>query len=464
VGALTALEPGAAAAVTGALVLLGLVLATRSVFPPADLEGRQFRWVAVAWAFLLIQPVGHFSTGRSALTAVSGAPSVENVIELGTSATIAALALVSLKRYRFGVQPSLLILSFPALALVSAAWSLAPTVTLGFSFELIAMVLLATFTAAILLVDPTLGRSLVHRSLRYVVVGVALLCLVGLVFRSGWTAAGPPARFTWPGTHPLVAAAATGLALLILAFGDRRDLGFARPARVALLVLFAICVYLAHARTALAGLAVAGLFGYWFVSRGTGALRRLAGTAAIAVTVFVVVSAFSGPVTQYLYRGQSAQQVYSLDGRFGLWALALQELHSPGRWLVGYGLGGTRVIFATSTTWAADAHSAWLELLLSLGLVGVAAAVALVAVLAVRLLSASSSRSLPSHVLPILFVYVLAMSPVAAGFAAPGPEPGLGFALLALCGAASATRERGVGRAASHRGAKIDPDLMPVPI
>jgi O-antigen ligase len=361
------------------------------------------------------------------------------------------------------MRPSLLILSLPALALVSAAWSLAPTVTLGFSFELIAMVLLATLTAAILRTDPTLGGSVVRRSLRYAVVGVALLCVVGLIFRSAWTAAGPPTRFTWPGTHPLVAAAVTGLALLTVAFGGRRTIGFARPARVALLVLFGTCLYLGHSRTALAGLVVAGLFGFWFASRGAGAPRRLAGAAAIATSVFLVVSAFSGPVTQYLYNGQSAQQVYSLDGRLGLWSLALQELHSPGRWLVGYGLGGTRVIFATSTTWAADAHSAWLELLLSLGLIGAAVGVVLVVALGARLHSAWSIGTLPSRVLPILFVYVLAMSPVGAGFTAPGPEPGLGFALLAFCCAATATRERAVSRAASRQGARIDGALEPLP-
>jgi O-antigen ligase len=325
------------------------------------------------------------------------------------------------------------------------------------------MVLLASVTAAIVRLDPTVGRSVMRRTLRYVVVGVALLCIVGLVFRSGWTAAGPPARFTWPGTHPLVAAAVTGLALLIVVFGGGRGLGFPRPARLGLIVLFAVCLYLGQARTALAGLVVAGLFGYWFASRGAGALRRLAGALAIAATLFVLVSAFSGPVTQYLYRGQTAQQVYSLDGRFGLWSLALQELHSPGRWLFGYGLGGTRVIFATSTTWAADAHSAWLELLLSLGLVGIAIGIALVAVLAVRLLSPSSRARLPSRALPILFVYVLAMSPAGTGFTAPGPEPGVGFALLAFCCAATATPERAASRAASRHGAMLDGDLLPAP-
>jgi hypothetical protein len=329
---------------------------------------------------------------------------------------------------------------------------LAPNVTLGFAFELLATALLATLTAAIIRADPSRGRLLVGLTLRLVVAGIALLCILGLIFRSSWVTVGGVTRFTWPGAHPLVAAAEAGLALLILVFAGR-DAGFSGRWRLALLALFGFCLYLGEARTAFAGLAVSALFGYWFVSKGSGALRRLAGWATIAAILVVLVTSFGGSLTQYLYRGQSQQQVYSLNGRLGLWTDGLAQLHSPGRWLVGYGLGGTRVLFASATEWAADAHSAWLELLLSLGLVGIVGGVALVVMTGARLFRTAPDRPLPSRVLPMLFVYVLAMSPAAAGFGAPGPEPGLGFALLAFCYAATATRERGWSRApAGTRG------------
>src|SRR5205085_460167 len=163
-------------------------------------------------------------------------------------------------------------------------------VTLGFSSELLAAVLLATLTAAIVSADPDLGRSLVRRTLRLAVQGIALLCVLGLIFRSGWTPTDTGgARFSWPGAYPLPAA------------------------------------------------------------------------AEIAVTVVVLVGSFGGPIAQYLCRGESQQQVLGLNGRVGLWTIGLQQLHSPGRWLVGYGLNGTRVIFASTTAWAGDAHSAWIE-------------------------------------------------------------------------------------------------------
>jgi O-antigen ligase len=228
-------------------------------------------------------------------------------------------------------------------------------------------------------------------------------------------------------------------------------------------VLLGACLYLSNSRTAYAGLAVAALFGYWFVSKGRGALRRLAGAAAIALTLVVLAGSFGGPITQYLYRGETQQQVAGLNGRVGLWTIGLNQVHGPGRWLVGYGLNGTRVLFAATTSWAGDAHSAWLELLLSLGLVGVAAAAALVLTVGARLLRAPPD-GLPIRVLPILFVFVLAMSPIGGGFAAPGPEPGLGFAVLSFCYTAVASRRPAVSRSPVRKRARLSGALQPAPM
>jgi O-antigen ligase len=470
VGALTALQAGAAAALAGGLGLIA-VLATvmssaASRAPHVDLAGKRFRWVTFAWAFLLIEPIGHFTQGRTRLSAVAGVPSIENVIELSTYGVIALCVLWSLQRNRIRWRPSFLILAFPTLALLSAAWSLAPTVSLGFSFELLSAALLATFTAAIINNDPSLARDLMRGTLRVTIQGIALLCVLGLIDRSGWapdTHSGT-LRYAWPGGYPLATAAEIGFAMLVLVFGGRRDAGFSWPSRTLLLVLLGACLYLSNSRTAYAGLAVAALFGYWFISKGRGALRRLAGAAAIALTLVVLVGSFGGPITQYLYRGESQQQVTGLNGRVGLWTIGLNQVHSPGRWLVGYGLNGTRVLFAATTSWAGDAHSAWLELLLSLGLVGVAAAAALVVTVGLRLLRAPPDGSVSIRVLPILFVFVLAMSPIGGGFAAPGPEPGLGFAVLSLCYAAVAARAPAVSRSAVSKRARLSGALQPAPM
>jgi hypothetical protein len=466
-GVVTAFHPSVAAACVSVIALGALLLPTARLSRPVDLAGKRFRWVTFAWAFVLIAPIGHFTAGRTLLTAVAGVPSVENVINLAIYALIAALAAWSMVRNRIGQRPPWLLGALPALALLSAAWSLAPTVTLGFSFELVVVGLLAWLTGAILHADLSLGRSLVCRTLRVTVLGVALLCVIGLVFRSGWTPSDPNGgalRFSWPGSYPLWAGAVTGFALLVVVFAGRREVGLSWPTRAVLLGLFGACTFLANTRTTFFGLAVAGLFGYWFVSKRSGPLRRLAGAAAIGLTVYVIVQSFGGPITQYLYRGETAQQVYALNGRVPLWTQTLQQVHSPGRWLFGYGLGGGRVLFAASSTFAGDAHGAWLELLLSMGIVGALIGATVVAALIVRLFRAAPGAPLPSRLLPILFVYVLAMSPAASGFALPGPEPGLGFASLALFYAATAARERASARAVARHGARRQADLRPVPI
>jgi O-antigen ligase len=460
------LQPGAAAATAAGVGLTAMLVATISQSGVPDLGSQRFRWVVFAWAFVMIRPIGHFTTGRTSLTAVAGVPSVENVIDLGTHATIAALALWSIVSNRLRVRPLWLLLALPALAVVSAGWSLAPNVTLGFSFELVAVYLLAVLTSAIFEADRSLGRAVLARSLRLVVQVVAVLCIVGLMFphRAGSAALADPSdtRFTWPGEHPLVATAEIGFALLVTVFG-RVETGFSRPSRLVLAALFGLCLYLGQSRTAFAGLAVSVFFGYWFVSKRGGRMRRLAGAAAIAATLFLIVSAFGGSITQYLYRGQSQQQVFGLNGRVGLWTLTLQQLHSAGNWLVGYGLGSSRVFLASSVGWAGDAHSAWLELLVSLGIVGVMTGLILVVTLAVRLFRSAPDGAPASRVLPILFVYSLVMSPAATGFAAPGPEPGLGFALLAFCYAATAVRERSASPAVETYPSQFARDFRPVP-
>src|SRR2546421_9056659 len=94
IGVLTAVQPGAAAAITAVLAFAAaLLLPTRPLVGPIELSGKRFRWVAFAWAYVMIRPIGHFTTGRTTLTAVAGVPSIENVIDLGTHAAIAALAL-----------------------------------------------------------------------------------------------------------------------------------------------------------------------------------------------------------------------------------------------------------------------------------------------------------------------------------------------------------------------------------
>jgi len=299
-------------------------------------------------------------------------------------------------------------------------------------------VLVATLTMAIFITDAAVGRSVVRRFLRITVQLVAALSVIGLAV--GDAGLGPTAigdRFRWPGVHPIVASIDIGFAFLVLVFA-RRETGFSLPVTAALLGLFSVCLYQGQTRTALIGLAFALAIGYWIATRRRPMTRRLAGGAAIAIAVAVLVTQYGGGITTYLYRGESNQQVSSLNGRLPLWELGIQKIATPDRWLAGHGVGGSRVLFAASSRWAGEAHSAWLELLLSLGLIGIAAGVAVVLIVGARLFSGP----VENPILPVLFVYLLTVSPVGSGFGIPGPEPGLGFGLLALAFAARAAPRR----------------------
>ncbi len=438
-GALTVLAPAAPAAVGSALLVGMLLWFTRTTSHPENLRGKRFLWLSVAWALLLLRPIGDFSTGRTALAAAEGDPSIENVVELLTHAAIGLVALASLKRNRLNGIPPAAILVLPAIALLSTTWSLTPMVTLAFSFELWVIVLVGTLTAAIVGTDTDIGRSIVRRTLLLIVAVIAALCVIGLLVGDAGTRASSTAenldRFTWPGAHPVVASAEIGLAFLIVAFGGRRPLRLSAFSRGVLLALFAGCLYLGQTRTALIALVTTLVIGL-LIAADRSVLRRLAGLVGVIVAMGVGFFIFGSAIGQYLLRGESQQQVYGFNGRLALWDLAARQIESPERWLVGHGIGGTRVFFS-SQAWAGEAHSAWLELLLSLGLIGIVAGIVLVAVVAVRMKGSPNRSAIERPLLPLLFLYLLLMSPTGSGFGIPGPGPGLGFGLLVLCYAAA---------------------------
>jgi O-antigen ligase len=250
-----------------------------------------------------------------------------------------------------------------------------------------------------------------------------------------------------------------GVAFLVPIFG-RRETNFRIPTAVALVGLFSVCLYLGNTRTAWFGLALTVLLGYCIASRRRPPFLRLAGGLAIALVVLFVIARFGGTLQEYLYRGEPQQTIQSLNGRIPLWQVGLQHMDTPMRWIGGYGAGSTRVVFASELAWAGDAHSAWLELLLSLGLLGVAAGAVLVILVGARLFGGP----LESPLLPILFIYIVAVSPVGSNFGTPGPGPGLGYGLLALCYAGTAARDRLPHRSAAGARPHLEHQLRPASI
>jgi O-antigen ligase len=438
VGALTAISPGVAAAIAGASLLPGALVLIGSQSASPNVSGKQCRWLSYAWVFLLLRPIGDYSHGRSSLAAAAGHASLANALELAVHAVIGIAAVVALRRNGLARRPPWPVLLLPILALLSTAWSLAPLITFAFAFEMSVIALVATLTTSIFLADPDLGRSVVRRFFRVTVQYVAVMSVIGLaVGDAGFGPTAEAGRFRWPGIHPIPASIEVGFAFLVLLFG-RREAGFSIPVTVGLLALFTVCLYEGKTRTALFGVAVTLLVGYWIATRLRPLAPRLAGGVAIAVVSVVIVTQYGGGITNYLYRGEPSQQVASLNGRLPLWEVAVKGIDTPDRWLAGYGSGASRVLFAKTSDFAGEAHSAWLELLLSLGLIGVVAGAGLVLMVGARVFRAPEEGAL----LPVLFVYLLAMSPVGSAVVIPGPGPGLGFGMLALFFAARAAPRR----------------------
>jgi O-antigen ligase len=420
----------------------------RSRGPAADASGTpRHGWIALAWAFVLLVPGQKFSAARDPLAAAQGSASLGDLTELFVYAAIAVGALVSLRRVSAELVRLWPLAILPALGLLSASWSLAPVLTLARVFEMMAVVLLAALTAGVTVRAPQGAASAAMAALRIFVLVIAVLCVVGLVVGDAGTltatqrAAG---RFAWPGAHPVLASAYAGAALLTVAFGGRRGLHLAMPLRLALILLFATCLYLGETRMALLG--VTGSVFVALIASGRRLYWRLVGVAAVTAIVVLALGVAGPTISDYLSRGESQQQVNSLNGRIPLWQVAGDQIDSPQRWVVGYGLGASRTVLLPQASWAGGAHSAWIELLLSLGLVGVAAGVAVVLTVGARLWRARARGRVDTHLLTVLFAYSLILSLVADGLGIPGPGPSFGFSLLALSYATVAVprRERGV--------------------
>jgi len=76
----------------------------------------------------------------------------------------------------------------------------------------------------------------------------------------------------------------------------------------------------------------------------------------------------SNPVAEFLFRGQRAEDVETLNGRAELWEGALTLLREQP--VFGYGYQGSRRLLLDILPWAGHAHNAMIEALLDLGVLG----------------------------------------------------------------------------------------------
>lgn len=187
-----------------------------------------------------------------------------------------------------------------------------------------------------------------------------------------------PDRFTWLYLHPVAAGSFLGIACVLLAAyaftGQLRRVGPHWRLSVYLLLL-AICaggLIATKTRGAVFGAAVGVLVVLW--TRWRGARKLEAGLVLAALGLVVALSATS-TIFEFFARGESAEQLASLNSRTLLWEQAF-ELAGE-RPLYGYGLTASRGLFL-DTIGLGGGHNAFINLLVDTGVLGVLAWLALI--------------------------------------------------------------------------------------
>jgi exopolysaccharide production protein ExoQ len=382
-----------------------------------------FRWVPYAWIALMLTPSFNFAWDWHSLEPSPSNLSPENIVQLVAYAGVAGMTLRS-RRILVSDDPIHLrtgpILLWPVMALCSALWSITPLFSFVRALQLMVAIGLALLMARIWSASPEIAVALWRQTIGLFIRAVTALIFIGLAV-GGWELQ----RFTWPGAHPGVAAMFIGVGLLILIAENRWSLGLRTTGHVLRLGLFVAALYLGHTRTVIGGVVVAVAVLLWLVAR-THPLKSYLGITYYAIAIGLTVMTILPQITEYVYRGQTTQSLESLSGRIPLWDFSIELVSETNRWLIGFGYGSARLLLPESFSWAGTAHSAWIELLLSIGILGpLLAAVDLLFVLRY-----ASSR--PSVVPPALTLSLLALLTITSITGEGLALPSLTFVMLCL--------------------------------
>jgi O-antigen ligase/polysaccharide polymerase Wzy-like membrane protein len=424
-GYLASKRPGLAVVCAIGAIVTGLVVLGihhRVVSTP-----RPFRWVPAAWVTLLF--VSNIQSQlRDALAVTSGTIGGDNLLEIGAYAVI-AFGTARLWLDQRGERSQLAswpVVAWTLFALASTFWSNVPLFTFARAAQLVIVACFAVQCVRLTERRPDLRRAIVMDTLRAFVVITAILAIWGLVDRSFWL----EGRYMWPtGAHPIAVGMVVGAALLVLLFGGRLFPGMPRVFRGILVLLMVAVMLLGHNRSVLVAVCAGVAAGLWAMP----GRRRLA-ARLIAIPFFVGGAAIlamvaAGAFITYFERGQSESLLFSLTGRTELWRGAIERIDSTAGWAFGAGYGSPRVILITVFGWGGQAHSAFIELLLGVGVVGTTLALIAIATIGRRTLSV---RQTPNHVIgglePAIFTYLIVMGFVEAALVTPG----FAFALFML--------------------------------
>jgi len=386
-----------------------------------------FRWIPVAWVVLLFVSNIKFQK-RDPSLAASGQLSAENAIELIVYLLVAVVVIavwyhLRLQRTAMSEWP---VIAWPLFAVASASWSIIPLFTFVRATQLVVVGSFAILCLRLAGRQAELRSTILRDSLRAFIFVTGAMSVWGLLDRGTWL----DNRFVWPtGQHPILVGIVVGAALILVVVGGRPLTRLPLSLHSFMVVLFALILILCQSRSVLISMSVGLLAAPWLTEGRRKYAARFVVFPSLLYGAFVIALFAGQSITEYLRRGQSAQSLESFTGRTHLWSGALGQLSSLGQWLHGFGYGSPRVILFSIFSWGGEAHSALIELLLGLGVIGTGIALVSIAKVGYRALSDKhASDRVIGAAEGAAFIYLLIVGLVESAFVLPG----FSFVLLTL--------------------------------
>jgi exopolysaccharide production protein ExoQ len=338
-------------------------------------------WVMLASLALIIGSDYKFRT-RDSTAAISGQIDVFILLELALYGAVGIYLLATwTKPGRVLCAPEVLAAGFYVLMIVM---SLSEAPYPAYAGARVVEMLILTGLALTIATRAT--RSDMHRLAHGFLVLVAGSVILGVLVPSEPISSQQIGRFTWLAIHPTTAGVFVSLAAVIgfvyVTIREHRP-GPRWPWWVYTTLLAIVVFGLVATRTRSAVLgAVVGLMAcQWTYYRG----RRRLELIAISLLVIALVSLTSIPTIEaYFARGESTEQLRTLNERTDLWSLAWQAIQLEP--LYGYGIGASQGIFQEQIG-LGGGHNAAVNVAVDLGLVGLTIWLGLVVAMLVGLLN-----------------------------------------------------------------------------
>jgi O-antigen ligase len=374
IGSIAALSPAALGAIVAILgvVVVGVFLLLRPR-------------IALIFSFFLVMLAETRFRSRDPNALISGDIDAQIVFELILYAVILLFTLLNMGSSRLQhAKPTLIeriLFGYVMIAIISSFWSYDPRITAVRGIQLLILYSLCFLAVRVL------GSQRVLRILTGTVIFYVLICsLISLSIP--WPSIRPRGveRFSWFSVHPILAASYTGTAVVFIiaealfAPGSWRRRIMGLPLWLYIIPL-GLILLATRSRGALIAVVLAGsvllvrkYVNPW-IAGFVGSITFALYTTSLGLGLYSARTAGDllddqHPLIAFVLRQQSAEDFLSVSGRAELWhSVYAMFLDRP---IFGYGYNASRNLLLKVLPWAGDAHNAFAETLLGLGIAGTA--------------------------------------------------------------------------------------------